>query len=1096
MVTPFLSSPFPASLNSIAPGPIVADSICVSSLGFAAEFQKALVAPESACTETTTASGEIQVTYSPAAMYDLAAPESSPEIDEAELSSPFLKNIQTGKAGVFQNEKTSDVVEVLPPGRSILAENLPVENSPVKNSPVENSSGEILSHEDSFINIPVLKTAFSAGPEYTPAHEIIAAGDEFQGEKIKKISAKSDEDILPPVEDIPLLATGAVVEYIVHHLILPLASAENFQREQSGFESSSAFKTDDLVFSKAAATNSGREARPLPFFTMADGAAHAIAERNEPAGNHIFFRLEALPHIPVRATPGSQTLEAYLPEMPAHEEERVTAALESALEEINTDVLKTVATYDIPVLKTSGSVAFTQQNAITEVPQGNASGLTFMKQDTIPANPRQSVGLTQQDRKNIAYQPEENRPQSAFKENSAAAVPSADALPATKTTAEKSPLKSTVENPAVLKTGREAENVQQADQNAKATAIPRRVLEGPIVSIEVIVQKTVAPADLTNSKNTAFKSILSADKTPKNISSSAKNVLAEKPAVLLNHDTSKPPVQDVPPVAPGPAMASAHDFTMTREQAPHVRTSADTIAVAFAAPNPVGDISASAHVAPRIENSKDPNAFKRHPDNGNHSTVAPSGGKITADTLTANPFKTVLTEKPVAERLVTDRPAIEKPATEKSATEKPVTEKSTIEKPVIERLVAESVVTDRPLTEKPATHRFITEKPATEKLITEKPVIEKTATEKSLQRSLFKTPVSDEKPASEHTSQSAFKTAVTGINTKPQENNFHYNTRQAVAPDSSTLPSETLNSVNGPVAFSPDIIRQTVEPTPFKKKMENVVVNRHNSANQQPIDDTTFKNEHHLVDERRHDTEPDNESADGFKNAETTFSKKTFKEQQEESAYSPEDSKNSEPALRPQPNVPVAEYAASPKGDISPTADRSAFIAPHAAPVAVTHEANVPAKTGKVYVPVEQFAPVAVPAIGGLLREEGGGSMRLVLRPEALGEVKLSVVVGENDHTAVHFHVESHEAKKQIESQMPLLKEQLAQSGMVVEKITIEIKSDVKNQPASSGFQNFSQGRQEERESRQRFVDSFKYLKEAVKTSNQEGLRQFVAQYI
>jgi len=150
-------------------------------------------------------------------------------------------------------------------------------------------------------------------------------------------------------------------------------------------------------------------------------------------------------------------------------------------------------------------------------------------------------------------------------------------------------------------------------------------------------------------------------------------------------------------------------------------------------------------------------------------------------------------------------------------------------------------------------------------------------------------------------------------------------------------------------------------------------------------------------------------------------------------------------------------------------------------------------KTEVLHVPVMNFTETAVPAIQKLEKAEGG-TMRLVLMPEALGQVKLEVVVENKIHAAITIQVENHDAKQQIEAQMPALKEQLVQSGMVIDKINVEVKTDFKNLSQFAGFQQ--QPKQEERESRKKFVDSFKYLRETASEDNSEHSRQFIEQYI
>ncbi len=102
-------------------------------------------------------------------------------------------------------------------------------------------------------------------------------------------------------------------------------------------------------------------------------------------------------------------------------------------------------------------------------------------------------------------------------------------------------------------------------------------------------------------------------------------------------------------------------------------------------------------------------------------------------------------------------------------------------------------------------------------------------------------------------------------------------------------------------------------------------------------------------------------------------------------------------------------------------------------------------------------------------------SAQLNLKPESLGTLIVEISV-KNNIANVSFSADSKEAMTAIESQMPLLKEKLAQQGLQSDRIEIKLKdnNDVLNQKNLNEQKNQSQ---EEQKSRKDFIKSFAYLR-------------------
>ncbi|GAB6933480.1 flagellar hook-length control protein FliK [Calditerricola satsumensis] len=107
-------------------------------------------------------------------------------------------------------------------------------------------------------------------------------------------------------------------------------------------------------------------------------------------------------------------------------------------------------------------------------------------------------------------------------------------------------------------------------------------------------------------------------------------------------------------------------------------------------------------------------------------------------------------------------------------------------------------------------------------------------------------------------------------------------------------------------------------------------------------------------------------------------------------------------------------------------------------------------------VSVERFAEQAAPVLLRALQMHAGGhaaEARLFLVPEHLGKVDVQLVV-HNGHVTIAFAVDTPAAKEALESQIPQLRWQLEQQGLVLDKVSV-------TQGTSGGlafFHGFSHG--------------------------------------
>ncbi|HEY8342567.1 MAG TPA: flagellar hook-length control protein FliK [Calditerricola sp.] len=107
-------------------------------------------------------------------------------------------------------------------------------------------------------------------------------------------------------------------------------------------------------------------------------------------------------------------------------------------------------------------------------------------------------------------------------------------------------------------------------------------------------------------------------------------------------------------------------------------------------------------------------------------------------------------------------------------------------------------------------------------------------------------------------------------------------------------------------------------------------------------------------------------------------------------------------------------------------------------------------------VPVERFAEQAAPALLRALHMNASGQtaeVRLLLVPEQLGKVDVQLAV-HNGRVTIAFAVDTSAAKEALESQIPQLRWQLEQQGLVLDKVSV-------TQGTSGGlafFHGFSHG--------------------------------------
>ncbi len=107
------------------------------------------------------------------------------------------------------------------------------------------------------------------------------------------------------------------------------------------------------------------------------------------------------------------------------------------------------------------------------------------------------------------------------------------------------------------------------------------------------------------------------------------------------------------------------------------------------------------------------------------------------------------------------------------------------------------------------------------------------------------------------------------------------------------------------------------------------------------------------------------------------------------------------------------------------------------------HEAN-----GKTVTGMQAHQPMQVPEFvqqAHVMMKDGGGEMRVILRPEGLGEVAMKVSVN-GDKVNVQMITQSVEAKKLLENSFHALKEGLSAHQLNLESVKIDTASNLGKQ--------------------------------------------------
>jgi flagellar hook-length control protein FliK len=113
-----------------------------------------------------------------------------------------------------------------------------------------------------------------------------------------------------------------------------------------------------------------------------------------------------------------------------------------------------------------------------------------------------------------------------------------------------------------------------------------------------------------------------------------------------------------------------------------------------------------------------------------------------------------------------------------------------------------------------------------------------------------------------------------------------------------------------------------------------------------------------------------------------------------------------------------------------------------------------------------------------LMVRDGGGEMKVKLRPDGLGEISMRVQV-ENGKVSVHMVTESDEAKKLMERSLGDLKAGLAQNNLHVDAIKIDTATNLGKQldqqyheaQRQAAHQNLEQFRQDQQGWRRSFFE-------------------------
>ncbi|MDZ4084315.1 MAG: flagellar hook-length control protein FliK, partial [Bdellovibrionales bacterium] len=125
-----------------------------------------------------------------------------------------------------------------------------------------------------------------------------------------------------------------------------------------------------------------------------------------------------------------------------------------------------------------------------------------------------------------------------------------------------------------------------------------------------------------------------------------------------------------------------------------------------------------------------------------------------------------------------------------------------------------------------------------------------------------------------------------------------------------------------------------------------------------------------------------------------------------------------------------------------------------------------------------------------LLLRNGGGEMKMQLKPEGVGEIHLKVAV-KDGQVAVQMLTESDSAKKLLENGIEDLKTSLAQNKLHVDALKIEVGTEMAKQRFEQSQQE--SGREQARQLAQDFLGSFRQDREAFRQgfADQSGFRSY-----
>lgn len=140
--------------------------------------------------------------------------------------------------------------------------------------------------------------------------------------------------------------------------------------------------------------------------------------------------------------------------------------------------------------------------------------------------------------------------------------------------------------------------------------------------------------------------------------------------------------------------------------------------------------------------------------------------------------------------------------------------------------------------------------------------------------------------------------------------------------------------------------------------------------------------------------------------------------------------------------------------------------------------AEQPQQQTQLQVPIGQF----VPTTSTILRNftaSNGGSVKMILSPEALGTVVVKLTMNERQSKLV-MEVESSATKSIIESQLKTLQDQLSQNGVSMDSISVNVRSE-----SRQSSMDFNQGNQSQQQSA--FMSQDNTRREQQQRNNEEN---------